>query len=391
MQQPDLTSWSTLEAQLNAVQPDPDQSSGIPPACYADNEVLKQEINAVFLRGWVCLGREDRWKNPGDYTAMDLAGTPIIVLRNKQGRLKVFANSCRHRGSMMLEGDGNCSKIKCPFHWWTYDLDGALKVFPRMEDARNFNPKDYGLVEFQLQCSDGFAFVCFENEAPPFAEWIGDFGNVHLPWAMHNLESTRVREFEVDCNWKTFIEVFNEYYHLPSVHPDSLSWLYPEPEPADQVSGNFTTQFGDTLGVAALMPDNQGDALPVASQLQGRERSGTRYSWVYPNMTFAASQDSFWMYQVFPVTAHRCRVIQTICFPAESVARDDFDEKVSHYYTRFDAALEEDIPFLKKQQIGLTSKFARPGRFGTLEPSVGNFAYWYAQQMLKHLNTLNKQ
>jgi phenylpropionate dioxygenase-like ring-hydroxylating dioxygenase large terminal subunit len=194
-----------------------------------------------------------------------------------------------------------------------------------------------------------------------------------------------VREFEVQCNWKTFIEVFNEYYHLPMVHPDSINWLYPEPDAIDAVNGQFTTQFGATEGAAALLENAQQYALPIAQGLKGRAAKGTRYTWIYPNTTFALSQDSMWMYQAFPLSADRCRVIQTICFPVESVALDDFDDRARHYYARIDAALDEDLPFLKQQQVGLNSKFARQGRFAALEPSVGKFAYWYAQQLLKHL------
>jgi len=179
--------------------------------------------------------------------------------------------------------------------------------------------------------------------------------------------------------------VFNEYYHLPMVHPDSINWLYPEPDAVDTVTGRYTTQFGATEGAAALMEDSQQHALPTAPGLRDREARGTRYTWIYPNLTFALSQDSMWIYQAFPLLADRCRVIQTICFPAESLALDDFSERAKHYYARIDAALAEDLPFLEKQQIGLNSKFARQGRFGALEPSVGKFAYWYAQQLLREL------
>ena len=91
------------------------------------------------------------------------------------------------------------------------------------------------------------------------------------------------------------------------------------------------------------------------------------------------------MYQAFPLSANRCRVIQTICFPAESVALDDFSERAKYYYQRIDVALDEDLPFLLRQQLGLNSKFAQQGRFAALEPSVGKFAYWYSQQMLKQV------
>ena len=383
--QPELIRWSELTEQLAKVLPDPNRSPGIPPACYADTEILKQEINAIFHRGWVCLGRSDRWVNTGDYSAMDIGGIPVIVVRNKVGELKAFANSCRHRSSRILSGDGNCNKLKCPFHWWTYDLNGKLKVYPRMEKAVDFNPDEFGLVEFPVASQDGFSFISLENRPPPLDDWLGDFESFHGPWGLDQWVSTRVREFEVDCNWKTFIEVFNEYYHLPMVHPDSIDWLYPEPDAVDEVSGQFTTQFGATEGAAALMADSQDQALPAAKGLSGRDCCGTRYTWVYPNLTFAASQDSLWMYQAFPLSADRCRVLQTICFPAETVALSVFENRVIHYYDRIDTALNEDLPFLLQQQIGLKSKFAKQGRFSALEPSVAKFAYWYSQRMLEGL------
>jgi phenylpropionate dioxygenase-like ring-hydroxylating dioxygenase large terminal subunit len=382
---PDLVSLDSLQQQLSAVLPDENRSLGIPPACYADAGLLPLEQRAVFQHGWLVLGHADRWPAAGDYSALEIGGVPLIVVRNKSGELKTFANSCRHRGSQILTGDGNCNKIKCPFHWWTYDLDGRLKVYSRMENAIDFNADEFGLVEFPLVVRDGFAFTSFEDEPPAIDAWLADFAGCHEPWDLERWRVARVREFEVECNWKTFIEVFNEYYHLPMVHPDSINWLYPEPDPADVVSGQFTTQFGATEGAAALLEDSQQYALPSARGLKGRVAKGTRYTWIYPNTTFALSQDSMWMYQAFPLSADRSSIMQTISFPAESVALEDFDERARHYYARIDAALDEDLPFLEQQQTGLNSRFARPGRFSALEPSVGKFAYWYVQQLLREL------
>jgi len=383
--EPESSSRDTLLRQLRAVGADVDRSSGIPPACYADDALVALERRALFTDAWIGLGRADRWAQPGDYSALDIAGVPVIVLRNKDNRLKAFANSCRHRGSQLLDGSGNCRRIKCPFHWWTYDLDGRLRVYPRMENAQDFDPGDYGLVEFALQQRAGFVFLSFDAQPPPADAWFADFDDLHRDWRLETWRSARWREFEVDCNWKAFIEVFNEYYHLPMVHPDSINGLYTEPDPADEVRGSFTTQFGVTSGAAALLPDRQQHALPVAPGLSGRLVQGTRYTWIYPNLTFALSQDSMWIYQAFPLAADRSRVIQTICFPAESVALDDFEERAQHYYSRIDAAIDEDLPFLEQQQLGLNSRFAKPGRFGALEPSVGKFAYWYAQQLLREI------
>ncbi len=382
---PELTSFERLRQDLEGIGPEAAATSGIPPACYADDALLPLERAAMFRRGWIGLGLADRWREAGDYSALEIGGVPLIVVRNNAGTLKALANTCRHRGSELLAGSGTCRKIKCPFHWWTYDLDGRLKVYPRMESAKNFDPTDYGLVEFALECRDGLAFVSFDDEPPSIDAWLGDFGEIHAPWRLADLAATRVREFDVDCNWKTFIEVFNEYYHLPAVHPDSINWLYPEPDPPESASGEFATQFGPTEGAAALLAGAQGEALPVGEGLEGPYRKGTRYTWIYPNLTFAASQDSLWMYQAMPLAADRSRIVQTIAFPSASVALADFDRRAEHYYRRIDAALDEDLPFLLRQQRGLASPFARPGRFGALEPCVGAFAHWYARRMLAEM------
>lgn len=378
-------SLERLQRQLQAVLPDADRTPGIPPACYSDDALLTLERQAVFLEGWVGLGRSGRWLRAGDYSALDIAGEPVIIVRSRAGKLKAFANSCRHRGSRILAGEGNCSKIKCPFHWWTYDLDGRLRVCSRMEKATGFDAAEYGLVEFAVAERDGFAWLGFDRETSSIDDWLGDFSSLHAPWKLEQWRTTREREFDVDCNWKTFIEVFNEYYHLPMVHPDSISRLYPEPEAADATRGEYTTQFGATDGAAALLEQAQRFALPVAPGLQGREAMGTRYTWVFPNITFALSQDSMWIYRVFPLAADRCRVAQSICFPGATLELDDFEERAAHYYERIDAALAEDLPFLLEQQAGLASRFARQGRFSALEPSVARFAWWYARRLLGHL------
>ncbi|MFT5505015.1 MAG: phenylpropionate dioxygenase-like ring-hydroxylating dioxygenase large terminal subunit [Gammaproteobacteria bacterium] len=366
--------------QLTNIKPDLNRTLGIPPTCYSSDDFLKIEKSHLFHRGWLPLGRADRWIEIGQYSAIEIVGMPLIVIRNGNNQLKTFSNTCRHRGSTLLDGNGTCKKIKCPFHWWTYDLDGQLKVYPRMENITDFDPTENGLMEFQTEIRLGFAFVNLGGDDRSIDNYLGDFDQLHSEWDLSNFKTTRCREFEVNCNWKTFIEVFNEYYHLPSVHPDSINWLYPEPEPVDEVTGNYTTQFGETAGNAALMADSQTKALPTVDTLTGRFRLGTRYTWIYPNITYALSQDSMWIYQAFPINADRSHIIQTIAFPAAATALDDFDERVSHYYKRIDAAVAEDLPFLEKQQTGLASPFAQAGRFGALEPSVGKFAYWYGQQ-----------
>jgi phenylpropionate dioxygenase-like ring-hydroxylating dioxygenase large terminal subunit len=376
-------SWDRLRRGLARVEPPFDSSDTLPPVCYTDPDIYERELESVFRTSWIGVGRADRWKAPGDYAAFKLAGIPIIVLRGKEGELRAFANSCRHRGTQLLEGEGNCRRIICPFHSWTYALDGRLIGAPKMEHTRDFDETDYGLVTVRAATCDGFAFVCFDEATPGLDEWLGDFSDLHRPWSLAGLVSTRRREFDVACNWKLFLEVFNEYYHLPYVHPKSLNGIYDLPDEADEIAGNYATQFGTTRGTGGLLENTQDEPFPTIETLRDRNRQGTRYSWTFPNMTFAAGTEAIWVYEAYPLAPDRTRVGMTLCFPAATVARPDFEARAQHYYDRFDTALAEDIPMLERQQAGLSSPFARQGRYSYLEPSVATFAFWYAQKLLE--------
>ena len=219
-----------------------------PICCYAEADIFEAELETVFHRAWIGIGRADHWKAPGDYAALEVAGVPIIVLRDKAGQLRSFANSCRHRGTQLLASEGTCRRIVCPFHSWTYALDGRLIGAPKMERTREFAKADYGLVAFRVATRDGFAFVCLDETTPGLDDWLGDFSALHRPWSLADMVSTRRREFDVACNWKAFLEVFNEYYHLPYVHPASLDGLYDLPDDGGEIAGNYATQFGTTRG-----------------------------------------------------------------------------------------------------------------------------------------------
>ena len=370
-----------LLKQLSLVSADKGKSATLPTACYADRDLFGYEVSSLFRQSWVSVGRADRCKSPGDFTTLNVGNVPIILPRNRSGNLKAFGNTCSHRGSQLLKDSGSCRKIRCPFHCWTYDLDGGLIFAPRMEHAPDFDTDDYGLTEFRVGVRDGFAFVCLDKSTSELGQWLGDFSSLHASWGLANWVTARIREFEVRCNWKAFLEVFNEYYHLPYVHSKSINGMYPEPDDTDEVYGNYTTQFGITTGNAALLNSAQDQAFPCAVSLTGRERNGTRYTWVYPNMTFAASSDSLWMYEAYPVSPTVSKIVQTVCFPAETAMLEGFELRAKHYYERIDTAIEEDIPFLEQQQAGLSSPFAKQGRFSSLEPSVANFAYWYAKKL----------
>ena len=359
-----------------------DQAHSIAPDCYTSPEIGQAEVARIFRRNWIGVGRSDMLDGPGAYQTLDIAGQNIILLRDQSGLLRAYANTCRHRAARLVDGAGHCKGLRCPFHSWFYGLDGRLVQAPHMDQVAGFDKSDNGLIAYRAEERYGFAFICLDDAAPPLDEHLAGFAEIHAPWPLDTLVTVRRQEIEVGCNWKAFIEVFNEYYHLPFVHPDTVDSLYCPPDAPEEVAGAFATQFGATEGTGGLLEDTQDSALPPIPGLTGRAANGARYTWVFPNMTFAANTDALWCYEAYPLAPDRCKVVQTACFPPASVALPDFEEKLVAYLDRLDAALAEDVPALVNQQRGLTCPEAQSGRFQPdLEPNVAEFANWYAGQM----------
>ncbi|MEM7598673.1 MAG: aromatic ring-hydroxylating dioxygenase subunit alpha [Pseudomonadota bacterium] len=354
----------------------------LPAMAYASEDLTQQEETAIFRTHWFSVGRADLVARPGDYIALDVAGQAILLLRDRKGVLRAFANACRHRGARLAEGAGRTTNLRCPFHSWMFQLSGELAAAPHMEEAAGFDRDAYSLIAYRAEERFGIAFICLNPDAPALDAQLGNFGALHGDWPLDQLKSLRRREMVVGCNWKAFLDVFNEYYHLPFVHPDSIDDIYQRPDAGDEATGAFASQFGGTDGTGGLLQTEQDKALPSMPGLKGRALHGVRYSWAFPNMSFAASSDAMWMYEAYPMGPDHCHVVQTASFPPETLGAVGAEEKLAAYLARLDAAIDEDIPALENQHRGLKCTDARPGQLHPLlEANVAGFARWYATEM----------
>ena len=125
-----------------------EEASSLPPICYTSSDIVDQEIQTIFRGSWIGVGRSDIVKEPGNYICLDFAEQSVILLRDKNGKLRSFANTCRHRGARLLDGKGSCKGIRCPFHSWFYGIDGKLISAPHMNKAQNFDKNENGLIEY---------------------------------------------------------------------------------------------------------------------------------------------------------------------------------------------------------------------------------------------------
>jgi phenylpropionate dioxygenase-like ring-hydroxylating dioxygenase large terminal subunit len=220
----------------------------IPFDWYSDPAVLRLERERIFRRAWQYAGRTDRAAEPGSFFTCDLGGVPVVVVRDEAGELRAFLNVCRHRGSLVCEGEGRRATLQCPYHAWTYGLDGSLRAAPRSELVPGFDKERLGLVALPVEAWGPFVFVSPDPDAAPLAETLGE-----LPALVHasgvDLGSLRFLKRaggpEYAANWKVCSENFLECYHCQIAHPGFSKVVDVSVDAYElEESALFSTQYG---------------------------------------------------------------------------------------------------------------------------------------------------
>lgn len=367
---------------VNHVRQSSERASTLPPAAFSSTTFYEWEQNKLIRDGWHCIGRVDHLPRPGDYRTFEVASTPLILIRDTDLRLRVYSNVCRHRGMLLAEGEGNCRRLQCPFHGWTYDLNGSLVAAALMEKTQNFDKAQFGLIEVQLNEISGFVFININGNRRSLEAEAGDFKDVHAPWSFEDMVTTRRKRFDVGCNWKLFLQVFMEYYHLPLVHKSTLADIQYQPATEESHdTGCYSSLFGLHEGTGAVLEGEGAITFETISSLGADTARGSRYTQVFPSMAFCATRDCMWFYECYPISVSESVFYMNSCFPKTTVERDDFATVAEAYYERWDVALAEDIDVLERQQRGMSSPLARSGRYSWMESGVAYFERWIAEQV----------
>jgi choline monooxygenase len=355
------------------------EASHLPPWCYTSAEFFEREVERIYMRHWNFLGRADQLAKTGEYFTADLVGVPLIVVRGADGALKAFVNSCRHRGSRLLSGEGSCGRaIKCPYHSWVYGLDGRLMATPGMEGIDGFRSSDYGLRLVRLETWDGFVFVNFDDSAPSLAEYLGELPDRLSCYRLGDMVQVRRKEYRVASNWKLLTENSMEEYHTATVHRGSIG-----SQTLTYEAGRGAWEAGhlrSDKSVATLPGDVGG--FPHIPTLTGKAAAGTYFILVYPCTTLALAQDCAMWLELYPEGPAQTRVIVGSAFPRSTVERPDFTTVVEKYYHRWDKSIPEDNWISEQQQLGLSSPLSATGRVSRLEPVVHKLANWLLDRLL---------
>jgi phenylpropionate dioxygenase-like ring-hydroxylating dioxygenase large terminal subunit len=354
-----------------------DKARAMPKSVYTSREFAAQELTHIFARDWLCAGRTDALPNPGDYLTMTISGEPIIVLRDREGQLRAMSNVCRHRMSTLLEGRGNTRSIICPYHAWTYNLDGTLRGAPAMTLNESFCRSDIALPTVRCEEWLGWIMVTLNPDAPPPAERLSGVSDLVGKFHMENYVEAFREEFRWNTNWKVLAENFMESYHLPVCHEgtigghvDLLKMTCPEGLPA------FNYHYiikNDALDLTLAHPTN--------TLLQGDERRTTWLMSVYPSLMITLSPGYFWYLCLTPDGPGHVNVLYGGGLAPEFVA----DPKAQEHFTRLKALLDEvnmeDKGCVERVYRGLCAELSAPGPLSHLERPNYDFARYIAGMM----------
>ncbi len=200
----------------------------IPSRWYWDPDIYAVERKNIFARQWLCIGREEEVADPGQYLTATTAGYPVFVLRTREGELRGFHNVCRHRAAKLLcSRHGKYISLTCPYHGWQYSDNGLLLNAPYFSSYEELATKDLSLFALQVETWSGMIFINMDLEAPTLIDCLGSIATAVKETAPASLEFYRDVEFKVSCNWKNYIDNYQEGYHIPMIHPGlnrDLDW-----------------------------------------------------------------------------------------------------------------------------------------------------------------------
>jgi phenylpropionate dioxygenase-like ring-hydroxylating dioxygenase large terminal subunit len=357
------------------------EADTMPAFTYTSPEFYQREVERIWRKTWNFIGSA---RNNGDYFTLNFAGVPTIVLRDHDGKMRAFANTCRHRGSELLEGKGNCKLIVCPYHSWTYELSGDLRGTPEMDKTLNFNKADYALISIAIDTWGNFLFINFDKNPEPLKKHLGDLPEKLAPYRLENMALARRKSFQMDCNWKLFVENAKESYHIGTVHRATIN-QYASAKAAgywvEKATGDYVVTFAQHEGSMALLKGAKG--FPTIESLEGRREAGGTYApLIYPSTYLACTIDCAWYLEMHPISASKTYMVHGALFPRDRLDRPDFEEVAKNYYHRWDVTIEEDILASVRQQRGLETPFAPPGRFSHREPLVHEIDNWILDRVI---------
>jgi phenylpropionate dioxygenase-like ring-hydroxylating dioxygenase large terminal subunit len=356
-----------------------DRAETLPAACYTDAEFYAFETAALFDHEWLCVGREDWVRSPGDYFTTQIVGEPIVVARARDGVVRAMSSVCQHRAMLVAEGKGNARGFVCPYHHWVYGLDGRLVNAPAMERTCNFDKKSVRLPEFRVETWLGFLFINFDSDARPLSPRLKSVADAVAGYDLEHAENAAVMTGKFAWNWMVMFENNNDGYHASKLHqgplhdfvPSELA-TFPDADPSD---AGFL-RFNATLHPDASFNPTQRAVLPVFPKLTEVDRGRMTFANVPPTLSLVLTSDLV-IYLILRATGPETIEQDTGILVAAGAQEDPgFSHKLEMLTTSAGKIIAQDMHVDGLVQQGLRSRFAPRGRYSWQEGAQGQFNQW---------------
>ncbi len=347
---------------------------------YLSTEIFTKEIEQIFTCHWFCAGHVSRIPNRGDYFLVNAFDEGMIVLHDQIGEIRAFYNVCRHRGTHMCEEtEGRFSKtIQCPYHAWTYSLDGKLIGAPLMKDVADFNKEDFPLHAVNLHVWEGFIFLNLAKSHEPFEQAFAPLLNKFDGWNLSLLKSARRITYDVKANWKFIFQNYNECYHCPTVHP-LLAKISPyNSGENDLIAGPFIGGYMSIEGASSLTLSGNVCSLPVGD-LKQEDYQRVYYYSISPNMLLSLHPDYVMFHTIWPQSPKQSIIHCEWLFHPDSFSHADFHPEDGIEF--WDITNRQDWHMCELSQIGVSSRAYQPSPYSPREALPAAFDKYYLQIM----------
>lgn len=354
----------------------------LPPAAYTDEDVFAWET-AHFFSGWQCIGRSDDLAQPGMQRAERVGDTSVLLVRGEDRVLRAFANVCRHRGHELLPCGGmtEARAITCPYHSWSYRLDGELFSAAGYGGFGDFSMNDFPLRTLTVDEWHGWIFLDLSGSAGPLQDHLAGLEERIAPYAPEDLTVIARHEYVVEANWKVITENYQECYHCSSIHPE-LCQVSP-PESGENWAPSTGAWVGGWLELRphavtmSLDGHSDGAFIPGLSDV---ERRRVDYIGIFPNLLVSLHPDYVMTHRAVPLSPGRTWIECSWAFPRESTERPDFDPAYAVDF--WDITNREDWAACESVQRGLSSGLAVAGPLSPAEDAIYQFVTMVARGYL---------
>jgi glycine betaine catabolism A len=348
----------------------PGEVRTLPGEYYTSAAIHREEAVRIFAQRWVCVGRAAGVPEAGDFIRAEVAGESLVVVRGADGAVRAFYNVCRHRGTRLCEEPAGRfpGSIQCPYHAWTYGLEGELLGAPHMTEEW-FDKADFPLHAAALAEWEGFLFVSLAERPVPLAEVLSPLAGKFTAWRLPELRARRRIEYDVRANWKLFFQNFSECYHCPRIHPELTRLSHYRSGANDLVEGPILGGY--------MRIDREGGSLTLSGAAAGprplagigeEDLSRVYYYSVFPSLFVTLLPDYALWHTLEPRGVDRTRVVCEWLFAADAP-----EEGAQDAVAFWDLTNQQDWHVCELAQQGVSSRAYTPGPYATQESLLAAF------------------